>query len=1209
MLRALRLSLSKANRRDLPLSRKETHRTRPARPSLETLEDRCLLSATLPGGAAGGAASLPAFNPLDAAGQLTQQAIQLESAVLQSLLQNTPLGQVGNYLASLNPANALQQISQAAIQFDTAALRWLTDNTPLGQVENVLSAVDPAGMMLQMTQQTVQFESAVLQSFAAFFSPHTPVVTILGAPSSSPEGSTINLSSQVTENGQLLPPSSCSYVWSVSKNGTPYASGNQSNFSFTPDDTGTYVVNLGVRDQKGKTGTSSTTIVVTEAPPTVAITGVPSQVSQGTPINASSVVHDPSPIDQQAGFTYKWTVTANGAVVATGNQANFSYTPTAAGTYVFALTATDSEGQSGSAQQTVTVTAPPQSPPSPPSSLILLSPATLSSLQQEAASNTPQWQAFKAQLDQNLTQILLGTYQGSELPWIANYALGYQVLKNSDPLTAANYADKAIAIMKSGLNDYQKGGEYAQQFLTRGDGSTTTFTLPNSDLIPSTLTVYEAPVTTKAVVRGTSNADAVDYYETFLKVSNTPDGNADYVQGKDWIHDPSLPNNEIEWLPTGNHPAAGATYYVTEASSYGAPSVSYTLSGNTIKLATAPTTGQAIYVQYIYGTHSADGSTLAYQQTSAGDGGFNSILIDSTYTSRYLGKYEAMGLNWLQGYVGLSPALQNQAVNTLQQWFNWLPANGYYYTSPASNYGDGSYVSQVFTALALQGKTVDAPQMLADVIAYRQANVVPLLQNPTTSLNGGFWAEGWNYGQLAAENLLEAGLALEDAGQVTATAEHQWASQVVQQTIEASPSAGTIYDAGDWYAYPAPFPGYGGGDNDLFDALSAMASDPAEQAYANYVLQNNPNGNSNDAWDLLFRNPSAAASNWSNLPLQYFAQGTGLLTARSDWGSTPTWVSEQMGNILNADHQSWTPGQLQIQRGADDLLVNAPAVGEYRGGAKNSTYGNTIVVNDNGDGVQTYPYSMGYWYGSPGVTVTAYEAAGNHVYMAGNYAAAYSPATNPGSGGPVSELTREVVYLQSNYVVVYDRVTTLKDTYPKEQRWHFLNAPTVTGNAFVETVGNSRLFGQTFSTVPLTTTVAPVQVGNATVQELITQNSSANASVRYVTAFQTAPSSTSTADLTEHVLTTDSRMEGTQIGNQLVLFGRAAGTVDLTTPVTYSLSGSNSVSNLLVDLKAGGVYQIKVDGTTLGNVTASSQGTISFTTAAGAQQVTVTRVG
>ncbi len=233
----------------------------------------------------------------------------------------------------------------------------------------------------------------------------------------------------------------------------------------------------------------------------------------------------------------------------------------------------------------------------------------------------------------------------------------------------------------------------------------------------------------------------------------------------------------------------------------------------------------------------------------------------------------------------------------------------------------------------------------------------------------------------------------------------------------------------------------------------------------------------------------------------------------------------------------------------------------------------------------------------------------NYVYMAGNYAAAYSPSNNPGSGGPVSQLTREMVYLQPDYVVVYDRVTTIDPSYTKQQQWMLANAPTVSGNSFAETVGGSSLFGQTFSKIPLTTTVTPIQVAGVTVQQLINQNTSPTANVNYVTAFQVAPSTTATMDPTEHILTTDGRMEGTQMGNQLVLFGYAAGTVDLTSSITYSPSGSGSVSNLLVDLQAGGMYQIEANGTNLGTVTASSQGTISFTTPAGTTQVTVTRVG
>src|SRR5262249_36148363 len=158
---------------------------------------------------------------------------------------------------------------------------------------------------------------------------------------------------------------------------------------------------------------------------------------------------------------------------------------------------------------------------------------------------------------------------------------------------------------------------------------------------------------------------------------------------------------------------------------------------------------------------------------------------------------------------------------------------------------------------------------------------------------------------------------------------------------------------------------------------------------------------------------------------------------------------------------------LEIQRGNDPLLINPNALLGPLDPSRTSSFSNVVVVDShgdtdaNGDLVQTYPFNMGGWDGTPGVTVNAVESADDHVSLSGDYHAAYSPSTHEGSGGPTSELTRQVVYLRPDYVVVHDRVTTRKADYVKQLRWHFLNAPTVHGNAFVETSGNSKLFGQT----------------------------------------------------------------------------------------------------------------------------------------------------
>jgi hypothetical protein len=835
---------------------------------------------------------------------------------------------------------------------------------------------------------------------------------------------------------------------------------------------------------------------------------------------------------------------------------------------------------------------------------ILLTPAVLATLTQEAQANTPQWTAFKAYLDANLA-VTDGGYQASELMDISNYALGYQVLKNIDPLTAANYADKAIGLMKSALNDYQVDASTSRQFLARGDGVTTSFVLPNADLIPSSLHVYLSNVTTVPIIRGVANTqDTVGYYLKILKVSNTSDGNPDYVQGVDWSHNPNLNDSLIDWSFGGKEPATGATYYVTSTNGINATPVGFTLNGHTITLAKAPTTGQAVYVEYVYGTHSADGSTLAYQQTSAGDGGFNSIFQDTTYTSRFLGKHLAMGLDWLDDYVGLSPTLRSQTIGMLVQWFNYVLNNGYYNIYPTSNYGAGGYDSMVLSALAVLNRDPAGTTLMTEALAYRQANLIPALQGPNSE-EGGFFSEGWNYGSLAAQNDILAGLALEAAGQIpSASVERAWASQAIRSLISEQPTKSTIYDGGDWYTYPSPLPG-----NALISILSSAADDPTARSYANYILQTNPSNDTDDYMDLLFRNPAAPGSFWGSFPLQYLADGTGLVTARADWSYTSTWMSLEMGNLLLDDHQSHAPGQLQIQRGPDDLLINANAIGGNQVQSQQSSFANLIAINSNGDGAQNYPWNMGVWYGTPGVFITNYEAAAGYVYVDGNYRAAYSLNTNPGGGGPATQLTRQVVYLRPDLIVVFDRAGTTLATYPKQLQWHFLNPATVSGNSWVESVGTSKLFGETFSTVPLTTKTYSVNDAGATVYRVATNNTNQALNVQYVTALETAPSTTGTMASTQQVVSTDGRMQGVEIGGNLVLFGTNGPLSPFTGSITYTISSATAISHLLTNLQPGQQYVVRANGVVIGTFTSSAQGTLSFTTPIGSNTITIAGPG
>src|SRR5262249_58174620 len=133
------------------------------------------------------------------------------------------------------------------------------------------------------------------------------------------------------------------------------------------------------------------------------------------------------------------------------------------------------------------------------------------------------------------------------------------------------------------------------------------------------------------------------------------------------------------------------------------------------------------------------------------------------------------------------------------RWRDCVRAEGSLRPSRGSNCGAGGSVSRVMPALALPRRPPAGPRLVAEVLAYRKKYVLPALRDETASLKGGFWAEGWNYGQLGTQNLLLAGLALEAARLIpAAAAERQWAGDVVRHLVSAQSAPGTVYDAGDW---------------------------------------------------------------------------------------------------------------------------------------------------------------------------------------------------------------------------------------------------------------------------------------------------------------------------------------------------------------------------------------------------------------------------
>ena len=90
---------------------------------------------------------------------------------------------------------------------------------------------------------------------------------------------------------------------------------------------------------------------------------------------------------------------------------------------------------------------------------------------------------------------------------------------------------------------------------------------------------------------------------------------------------------------------------------------------------------------------------------------------------------------------------------------------------------------------------------------------------------------------------------------------------------------------------------------------------------------------------------------------------------------------------------------------------------------------------------------------------------------------------------------------------------------------------------------------------------------------------------------------------TAPVYSTDNRMEGVQMGTNVVMFGADAPLNPFTGTISYTVNGSAPIVHLLTDLQPGRAFQVSAGGVSLGTMTSSGQGTLSFTNAAAGTQI------
>jgi hypothetical protein len=260
-------------------------------------------------------------------------------------------------------ANTTVNLAAGVLSFSGVSHPYL-DN-PTGQ---------PAGSFPVSVTVTDSFGYSVSAGTSVQVKNVAPALAIAGAPASSPEGTAINLGSTVADPGPVDQASPFTFTWSVSKNGNPYAAQTASGLpgspagsvSFTPDDNGTYVVNLTATDKDGGVGTATAqTIAVTNvAPANVSLTLSAASINEGQSVTLGGTFTDPGVLDTHV-VVITWgdgsaTTTLNlAAGVLSFSGVNHTYQDNPAGqptgSFPISVTVTDKDGGQGTGSTPIQV--------------------------------------------------------------------------------------------------------------------------------------------------------------------------------------------------------------------------------------------------------------------------------------------------------------------------------------------------------------------------------------------------------------------------------------------------------------------------------------------------------------------------------------------------------------------------------------------------------------------------------------------------------------------------------------------------------------------------------------------------------------------------------------------------------------------------------------------------------------------------------------
>jgi len=355
--------------------------------------------------------------------------------------------------------------------------------------------------------------------------------------------------------------------------------------------------------------------------------------------------------------------------------------------------------------------------------------------------------------------------------------------------------------------------------------------------------------------------------------------------------------------------------------------------------------------------------------------------------------------------------------------------------------------------------------------------------------------------------------------------------------------------------------------------------------------------------------PAAAPANdpRPSLPTTFYDQPAGRILAHSDWTPTGS-MFDYRSSWISINHQDGDAGQFELFRNGE-WLTKEMSNYDNNGVGLTTVYHNTLALQNwcaNGTPNLQW-YEQGEWANgsqwiiglNAGDPVNVMSTGPGYVYTASDLTKLYNRPDfwTPANGAvDIAQATRSVLWINKDFIVVYDRATSNHAGLFKRFNLSLQANPSINGKVATDTLASGqKLFVQTLLPLAPSITAAytagnlnPIAELEPTKYILTVEDPAKPANVRFLHVLQGADASTTMTTATYLKSSSGTDFDGTAVGAFAIFFPVNVGAVATT---TFTLpAGVHTL--LITGLTPNTAYGLTIQGTTI-TVTPGGSGALS----------------